>query len=76
VIAEILRRTGTTSLQEALKSARDAAARTREASAQELQPCANRAGTARTLRDQELAYQLSLVLENLYLVHGALHRNS
>jgi hypothetical protein len=33
--AEILRRTGTTSLQEALKSARDAAARTREASAQE-----------------------------------------
>jgi len=32
---EILRRTGTMSLQEALKSARDAAARTREAAAHE-----------------------------------------
>ena len=33
-------------------------------------------GTARNLRDQELAYQLSLVIENLYLVRGALWRNS
>src|SRR6202049_3238535 len=33
-------------------------------------------GTARNLRDQELAYQLSLVIENLYLVHWALRRNS
>jgi len=32
---EIVRRTGTVSLQEALKSARDAAARTREAAAHE-----------------------------------------
>ena len=33
-------------------------------------------GTARNLRDQEVAYQLSLVVENLYLVRGALWRNS
>jgi hypothetical protein len=32
-------------------------------------------GTARNLRDQELAYQLSLAIENLYLVHGALRQN-
>jgi hypothetical protein len=29
-------------------------------------------GTARNLRDQELAYQLSLALENVYLVRLAL----
>jgi hypothetical protein len=33
-------------------------------------------GTARNLRDQELAYQLSLIIENLYLVNGSLRRNS
>jgi hypothetical protein len=31
-------------------------------------------GTARNLRAQELAYQLSLVIENAYLVHVALRR--
>jgi hypothetical protein len=31
-------------------------------------------GTARNLRDQELAYQLSLAIENLYLVRLALRQ--
>jgi hypothetical protein len=32
-------------------------------------------GTARNLRDQELAYQLSLAIENLYLVRLALRQS-